>query len=483
MLILSALACAGVDASQMRARGLILSALACAGVDAFGYYLPDHDTVVDTGGSDCSLETVSMCMNGELESCVWNSATQQCETDSCSYNIDEASCPSSYYGSACFWVWSSDWTHQFCTSTDPCSSGIEGMCNYLEGAIHGLEVCAWNSATQQCETDSCSYNIDEASCPSSYYGSGCFWTNTGDMTSFHCTSTDPCSSNTEVSCITTESCAWSSATQECVTDSCSYYTDQASCPSDGCFWATSTDDPASGDCTSTDPCSSIIPNAEYQCVMTTSCAWNSATQQCETDSCSSYTDQASCSSDGCFWATSIDYGQPGDCTSTDPCLSAGYTDESQCDAEHSCVWNSATQQCETDSCSSYTDQASCSSEACFWGSSMMFPGCESGCCTTEDPCASDWNIDQMMCQSTDSCEWTGPTMTGPGMGPGGSYGGNYGDDGDDDGSDCDPTTENCCETSDCSYHFDQSTCESDGCYWRFGMMGYEVCSAWDYEMP
>ena len=51
------------------------------------------------------------------------------------------------------------------------------------------------------ETDSCSYNIDEASCPSSYYGSGCFWTNTGDMTSFHCTSTDPCSSNTEVSYI------------------------------------------------------------------------------------------------------------------------------------------------------------------------------------------------------------------------------------------------------------------------------------------
>ena len=86
-------------------------------------------------------------------------------------------------------------------------------------------------------------------------------------------------------------------------------------------------------------------------------------------------------------------------------------------------------------------------------------------------------MDQMMCEQSDSCEWTGPIMTGPGMGPGGSYG----DDDDDDGSDCDSTLEICCETSDCSYHYDQATCESDGCIWRFGMSGYEVCSAWDYS--
>ena len=185
-------------------RVLVLSALACAGVSAFGY-LPEFVT-------------------------------------SCEDYADEASCPISY-GSGCFWGWDTTFTYMQCTSTDPCTLNVdESSCIPVNMyMLPGMESCAWNGAS--CQTDECSYYGDSASCPAWSYGSQCFWT-LGHLSGMGiCTSLDPCSINDgddEWSCIGvmtegSDQCTWNGAS--CETSECSYVYDEATCTGSGCYWA------------------------------------------------------------------------------------------------------------------------------------------------------------------------------------------------------------------------------------------------------
>ena len=207
-----------------------------------------------------------------LDQCAWNGAS--CETDECSYYHDQASCPSSSYGSQCFWGWGPGGMDVMCSSIDPCSrngANDEYMCG------DNMDQCAWNGAVS-CETDECSYYLDEASCPSSSYGSQCFWTY--GSWSGRSASNDPCSRSATMS--TCAEIIWISAhgAASCETDECSYYHDQASCPSSSygsqCFWTYSS---WSGMdiCASNDPCSRSGFNDEYMCgERARGCTWNGA---------------------------------------------------------------------------------------------------------------------------------------------------------------------------------------------------------------
>merc|ERR1719440_1216830 len=178
-------------------RVLVLSALACAGVNAFGY-LPDFVT-------SCSDYWDESTCTMTIDGCAWNGAS--CETDECSYYHDQASCPSSSYGSQCFWTWGMSGT-EVCKSNDPCS----GSGNYEEQmCIMSMDQCAWTGAS--CETDECSYYHDQASCPSWSYGSQCFWAMGMMSYTDVCTSRDPCSGNYEEQmCIMSmDQCAWTGA--------------------------------------------------------------------------------------------------------------------------------------------------------------------------------------------------------------------------------------------------------------------------------
>ena len=171
-----------------------------------------------------------------MDQCAWNEASYSCETDECSYYLDEASCPSSGYGSQCFWTWGSWSGNEICSSIDPCSrSGAndEYMCG------NDNDECTWNDASWSCETDECSYYHDQASCPSWSYGSQCFWTWGSWSGDNICTSNDPCSSGDEWSCedsssMSTDQCAWNGAS--CETSECSYASDEATCTGNGCYW-------------------------------------------------------------------------------------------------------------------------------------------------------------------------------------------------------------------------------------------------------
>ena len=245
-----------------------------------------------------------------MDQCAWNEASYSCETDECSYYLDQASCPSSSYGSQCFWTLGSWSGNEICSSIDPCSrSGAndEYMCG------NDNDECTWNDASWSCETDECSYYHDQASCPSSSYGSQCFWTWGSWSGDNICTSNDPCSNSysgdDESSCedsdlMSMDQCTWNDLDWFCETDECSYYHDQASCPSSSygsqCFWTYGS---WSGMdiCTSNDPCSS---GDEWSCedsssMSTDQCAWNGAS--CETSECSYASDEATCTGNGCYW--------------------------------------------------------------------------------------------------------------------------------------------------------------------------------------
>ena len=187
-------------------RVLVLSALARAGVDAFGY-LPDiiHED------SPAPTPTPVPCED----------------------YADQASCPF-YHGSGCFW---SVWYGQ-CTSTDPClehsgddlypSDDTGWMCTFYN------DECTWTGTS--CVFDEC-YYYDEATCPSSSYGSQCFWAYGNGYFMERCTSNDPCSgSDVTVSMCTSmlDQCAWDGAS--CETSECSYSHDQATCTGNGCYW-------------------------------------------------------------------------------------------------------------------------------------------------------------------------------------------------------------------------------------------------------
>ena len=132
-------------------RVLVLSALACAGVNAFGY-LPDLVT-------SCENELDDVSCNGH-DHCAWNGAS--CETDECSYYHDQASCPSWSYGSQCFWTaYGTSSGTEVCRSIDPCSASYEPCTT--------MDQCEWNGAS--CETSECSYLYDQATCT----GNGCYW--------------------------------------------------------------------------------------------------------------------------------------------------------------------------------------------------------------------------------------------------------------------------------------------------------------------
>merc|ERR1719440_1530996 len=177
-------------------RVLVLSALACAGVNAFGY-LPDFVT-------SCSDYWDESTCTMTIDGCAWNGAS--CETDECSYYHDQASCPSWSYGSQCFWTWGVSATdkdddtfpiiNEGCTSNDPCS-GLDDIWDDDElSCIYAMDQCTWNGAS--CETDECSYYHDQASCPSWSYGSQCFWTGYATSSGTEvCRSIDPCSASYE----------------------------------------------------------------------------------------------------------------------------------------------------------------------------------------------------------------------------------------------------------------------------------------------
>ena len=135
-------------------RLLVLSALACAGVNAFGY-LPDFVT-------SCSDYWDESTCTMTIDGCAWNGAS--CETDECSYYHDQASCPSWSYGSQCFWTWGMNSATDVCTSRDPCSGFYdESSCTM------SMDQCEWDGAS--CETSECSYSHDQATCT----GNGCYW--------------------------------------------------------------------------------------------------------------------------------------------------------------------------------------------------------------------------------------------------------------------------------------------------------------------
>ena len=135
-------------------RVLVLSALACAGVNAFGY-LPDLVT-------SCENELDDVSCNGH-DHCAWNGAS--CETDECSYYHDQASCPSSSYGSQCFWAMGMMSYTDVCTSRDPCSNFYASM----DQCTMSMDQCEWDGTS--CETSECSYLYDQATCT----GNGCYW--------------------------------------------------------------------------------------------------------------------------------------------------------------------------------------------------------------------------------------------------------------------------------------------------------------------
>ena len=279
-------------------RVLVLSALACAGVNAFGH-LPEIIHEDNTFAPTARPTTTPAPTPTPLP----------CED----YGADQAACPI-YYGSGCFWGYDSTGTYyyygaQTCTSQDPCSRDDmtdEWSCEDAASMSMSLDQCVWNGAS--CETDECSYYHDQASCPSSSYGSQCFWGWGPGGMDVMCSSIDPCSrngANDEYMCgDNMDQCAWNEASYSCETDECSYYLDEASCPSSGygsqCFWTWGS---WSGDniCTSNDPCSS---GDEWSCedsssMSTDQCAWNGAS--CETSECSYASDEATCTGNGCYW--------------------------------------------------------------------------------------------------------------------------------------------------------------------------------------
>ena len=213
---------------SMIERVLVLSALARAGVDAFGH-LPDiihEDSPAPTptpvpcedyadqascpfyrgsgcfwsvGYGQCTSTDPDPCLEFSDDAaddtgwmctfyndqCTWTGAS--CVFDEC-YYYDEATCPSSSYGSQCFWAYGNGYGMERCTSNDPCSEyELEYQCT---PSFSMLDQCAWDGTS--CETDECSYYHDMASCPSWSYGSQCFWT-WGMSGTEVCTSRDPCS--------------------------------------------------------------------------------------------------------------------------------------------------------------------------------------------------------------------------------------------------------------------------------------------------
>ena len=213
-------------------RVLVLSALACAGVNAFGH-LPEIIHEDNTFAPTARPTTTPAPTPTPLP----------CED----YGADQAACPI-YYGSGCFWGYDSTGTYyyygaQTCTSQDPCSRDDmtdEWSCEDAASMSMSLDQCVWNGAS--CETDECSYYHDQASCPSSSYGSQCFWGWGPGGMDVMCSSIDPCSRsgyNDEYTCedatmSNMDQCAWNGAS--CETSECSYASDEATCTGNGCYW-------------------------------------------------------------------------------------------------------------------------------------------------------------------------------------------------------------------------------------------------------
>ena len=217
--------------------------------------------------------------------------------------------------------------------------------------------CWWHAGTGDCYSIDCENYLNQTDCSTDSY---CTWNSGSGI----CEDNGYCATLyfDEASCESYAYCEWDSYNSVCYDIiSCIGYGDQTSCESDVyCSW-----DSGSSTCYE-NTCAYNLDTSS--CALNTFCTWDSSSMICyDNADCVSNVEIEGCSlsagaGPGCTWVSGIcDVDTSGRCD--------GYSDQTSCDSDSYCFWNSGLCFEDPTICDGYSDQTTCQSDSdCWWDS-------------------------------------------------------------------------------------------------------------------